>query len=41
MWSNLVLPLDSPDATLAVAGGKGAKLSRLLRAGSRCRPGSS
>ena len=31
--ADFVLPLDSPEATLAVVGGKGANLSRLVRAG--------
>lgn len=31
--ANLVLPFDSPEATLAVAGGKGTNLGRLARAG--------
>lgn len=33
MGAPLVLPLDSPEATLAMAGGKAANLSRLIRAG--------
>jgi pyruvate,water dikinase len=33
MPDTLILPLDSPEATLAVAGGKGANLSRLIRGG--------
>ena len=36
-----LLPLDSPDATLADAGGKGLNLSKLVRAASRCRMASS
>jgi rifampicin phosphotransferase len=31
--ANFVLPFDSPEATLALAGGKGASLSRLSQAG--------
>ncbi|MGI5507061.1 PEP/pyruvate-binding domain-containing protein [Lentzea sp. CA-135723] len=31
--SSLLLPLDDPQATLAVVGGKGASLARLVRAG--------
>lgn len=34
-----VLPFNSPDATLAVAGGKGANLSRMTRAGFPIPPG--
>ena len=37
--SNLVLSLDSPEATLEVAGGKGASLSRLARGGFPVPPG--
>lgn len=36
---NIVLPLDSPEATLGVAGGKGANLNRLIRAGFPVPPG--
>ena len=35
----LVLPLDDPGAVPAVAGGKGASLARLARAGFRVPPG--
>jgi pyruvate,water dikinase len=33
MEQPLILPLDSPDVTLDLAGGKGASLNRLIRAG--------
>jgi pyruvate,water dikinase len=33
MSTPYLIPLHSPEATLAVAGGKGANLSRLIRAG--------
>src|SRR5215212_8820731 len=35
----LILPLDSPEATLAVVGGKGASLARLAAAGLPVPPG--
>jgi pyruvate,water dikinase len=37
--TTFVLPFDSSDATLTVAGGKGANLSRLIRAGFPVPPG--
>lgn len=37
--TSLVLPFDSPDATLAVVGGKGANLSRMTRAAFLVPPG--
>ena len=33
MTSSFIMPLSSPDATLALAGGKGMNLSRLIQAG--------
>ncbi len=37
--TTFVLPFDSSDATLEVAGGKGANLSRMTRAGFPVPPG--
>jgi len=37
--SKTILPLDSDEATLGKAGGKGANLSRLARAGYPVPPG--
>jgi pyruvate,water dikinase len=39
MGAELILPLDADDASLAVAGGKGANLARLARAGFPVPPG--
>ncbi|MCC7165541.1 MAG: phosphoenolpyruvate synthase [Anaerolineae bacterium] len=39
MAANLILPLDSPNAALALAGGKGANLAILTRAGFPVPPG--
>lgn len=37
--TTFVLPFDSPDATLALVGGKGANLGRMARAGFPVPPG--